>query len=258
MVDCMFGALAQMLPDKVCACSDGGNTGISIGGYRADRSPFVYVDFTCSAWGGRPYADGLDGNSSLYANMAAQSVEITEQDQPIQILTYEFVPDAMGPGRFRGGAPLRRDYRMLEQDAVLQVRSDRRTHLPYGLFGGQPGKPSMNYLDPQGENRLLPSKVTMRVTHGTVFRHEVAGAGGWGDPLERDTAKVLKDVRNGLLTIGAARDDYGVLVGGKPLAVDEPATEMRRAAMRSARGWTSVPAISRTRAALPMDKEAAR
>jgi N-methylhydantoinase B len=62
MVDCMLGALAQMLPDKVFASSDGGNTGISIGGWDAERRPFIYVDFTCCAWGGRPYADGLDGN----------------------------------------------------------------------------------------------------------------------------------------------------------------------------------------------------
>ena len=63
MVDCMFGALAMMLPDKVKAAGDGGNTGISIGGYDADRKPFVYVDFTCGAWGARPWADGLDGNT---------------------------------------------------------------------------------------------------------------------------------------------------------------------------------------------------
>ncbi len=49
MVDCLFGALAMMLPDKVKAAGDGGNTGISIGGYDADRKPFVYVDFTCGA-----------------------------------------------------------------------------------------------------------------------------------------------------------------------------------------------------------------
>ena len=52
MVDCLFGALAQMLPDRVGAAGDGGNTGISIGGYDAERAPFIYVDFTCCAWGG--------------------------------------------------------------------------------------------------------------------------------------------------------------------------------------------------------------
>src|SRR5213080_3973046 len=70
MVDCCFGALAMMVPERVFAASDGGNTGISIGGYHADRTPFIYVDFTCGTWGGRPFADGLDGNSHIFANMA--------------------------------------------------------------------------------------------------------------------------------------------------------------------------------------------
>ena len=96
MVDCMFGALAMMLPDKVKAAGDGGNTGISIGGYDAERKPFVYVDFTCGAWGaGR--ADGLDGNSHMFANMASHSIEVTEAEQPIQLLAYEFVADRPAP-----------------------------------------------------------------------------------------------------------------------------------------------------------------
>jgi N-methylhydantoinase B len=155
MVDCMFGALAKMLPDRVFAASDGGNTGISIGGYHPDRRPFIYVDFTCCAWGGRPYADGLDGNSNIFANMASQPIEVTESEQPIEITAYEFIQDAMGPGKFRGGAPFRRDYRFLAEEGILQVRSDRRRFRPYGLHGGGPGRPSMNYLNPQSENRPL-------------------------------------------------------------------------------------------------------
>ncbi|HEY0419108.1 MAG TPA: hydantoinase B/oxoprolinase family protein, partial [Acetobacteraceae bacterium] len=92
MVDCLFGALAQMLPDRVGAAGDGGNIGVSIGGYTPRREPFIYVDFTCSAWGGRPFADGCDGNSHMFANMASPSIEVTEAEQPIQILRYEFLP----------------------------------------------------------------------------------------------------------------------------------------------------------------------
>jgi N-methylhydantoinase B len=244
MVDCMFGALSQMLPDKVFASSDGGNTGISIGGWDAERRPFIYVDFTCCAWGGRPYADGLDGNSNIYANMASQSIEITETEQPIAITAYEFIPDAMGPGKFRGGAPFRRDYRFLAEEGILQVRSDRRDFRPYGLYGGGPGKPSMNYLNPDRENRPLPSKLTMTIRHGDVFRHEVAGAGGWGDPLERDPAMVLRDVRNELVSRAAARADYGVVLVENPLAVDEAATLALRERQRRARNWPQTPAIS--------------
>ena len=243
MIDTMFGALAKMLPDKVLACSDGGNTGISIGGYYKDRSPFIYVDFTCSAWGGRPYADGLDGNSSIFGNMASQPVEVTEVEQPMQITAYEFITDAMGPGKFRGGAPFRRDYKFLADEAILQVRSDRRVFRPYGLYGGGPGKPSMNYLNPDKGGPPLASKVTMNITNGDVFRHEVAGAGGWGNPLERDLAAVLKDVRNEFVSLAAARDEYGVVVLTEPLRVDDAATIARRSRLRAARSWTETPAV---------------
>jgi N-methylhydantoinase B len=243
MVDCCFGALAQMVPDRVFAASDGGNTGISLGGYTADRAPFIYVDFTCGTWGGRPFADGLDGNSNIFANMASTSVEITEAEHPIAILAYEFVPDRAGAGKYRGGTPYRRDYRFLEAEGVLQVRADRHDFRPYGLYGGYPGKPSWNYLNPDGENRLLPSKVTMTIPRGTVFRHEVAGAGGWGDPLERDPAAVLKDVRNELVSLSAARELYGVLINASTWTVEAERTQQLRAELRTARGWTEPPVV---------------
>jgi N-methylhydantoinase B len=242
MVDCMFGALAKMLPGRVFAASDGGNTGVSIGGYHADRSPFIYVDFTCCAWGGRPDADGLDGNSNIYANMASQPIEVTESEQPLQITAYEFIQDAMGPGKFRGGAPFRREYKLLAEEAILQVRSDRRDFRPYGLYGGGPGKPSQNFLNPDRNAQLLPSKLTKNMKKGDLFRHEVAGAGGWGDPLERDPALVLKDVRNDFVSERAAREDYGVVIAGA--VVDEAATGGLRQRMREARNWAEAPVYS--------------
>src|SRR5438445_730152 len=213
------------------------------GGYDAEGKPFIYVDFTCGAWGARPWADGLDGNSHMFANMASHSVEVTETEQPMQFLAYEFVPDKAGAGKYRGGVPFRRDYRFLEDEGVLQVRSDRRTHRPFGLYGGSPGRPSENYLNPDGENRALPSKFTMTIKKGDVFRHVLAGAGGWGDPLERDPAAVLRDVRNELLSPAKALTDYGVVVVEKE--IDAKATAKRRAEMRAARGWREVPAVQR-------------
>jgi N-methylhydantoinase B len=242
MVDTMFGALAKMLPDRVFAASDGGNTGVSIGGWDGERKPFIYVDFTCCAWGGRPFGDGLDGNSNIYANMASQPIEVTETEQPLQITAYEFIQDAMGPGKYRGGAPFRREYKLLADEAILQVRSDRRDFRPYGLYGGGPGKPSMNYLNPDANPDPLPSKLTMNMRKGDLFRHEVAGAGGWGDPLERDPALVLKDVRNEFVSLAAAHEDYGVVISGN--AVDEVATAALRRQMREARNWAEAPVYS--------------
>ena len=236
MVDCMFGALAMMLPDRVPAAGDGGNTGISIGGYDDHRKPFVYVDFTCGAWGGSPWGDGLNGNSHMMANMASQSIEVTEAEMPLAVTAYEFVTDKAGAGKFRGGVPFGRDYRFLEHEGTLQVRSDRRDHRPFGLYGGSPGRPSENYLNPVSDSQLLPSKFTMTIRRGDVFRHVLAGGGGWGDPLERDPQAVLRDVRNEYLSAERARVDYGVIIDTKAWRVCAAATEKLRVEIRT-RAW---------------------
>ena len=244
MVDCIFGALAKMLPEKVCAASDGGNSGVSIGGFDVDRKPYIYVDFACGTWGGRPWGDGLQGNSNMFANMASQSVEVIEAEQPVEILAYEFLPDRAGAGKFRGGAPYFRDYRFTEREAVLQVRSDRARFRPYGLYGGMPGQPSANYLNPQDNNQKLTSKPTMIIQKGDVFRHELAGGGGWGDPLERDPADVLRDVRNELVSITSAKNDYGVIFDNELINVDSNKTNALRQTMREKRAGAKLPFVA--------------
>ncbi|MCC6469906.1 MAG: hydantoinase B/oxoprolinase family protein [Alphaproteobacteria bacterium] len=242
MTDCCFGALAMMLPDRVFAASDGGATCITIGGYYADRKPFIYADFTSGTWGGRPWADGLEGNAHIFANLASHSVEITEAEQPIQILGYEFMADRGGPGKYRGGAPFYREYRFMEGEAILQVRSDRRYRRCFGLYGGWPGRPSMNTVNPGTEDRILPSKFTTMIKRDDIFRHEIAGPGGWGDPLEREPARVLRDVRNELVTPEAAQRDYGVVIDTAAWVVDELAT--RRERERRLAGRKAVPAMA--------------
>jgi N-methylhydantoinase B len=199
-------------------------------------------DFTCAAWGGRPWVDGLDGNSNMFANMAGQSVEVTEAEQPLKVECYELIEDRGGAGKFRGGVPFRRAYRFLGNEATISVRSDRRSIRPYGLYGGYPGAPSMNYISRGGgEFEVLPAKFFDRLRHGDVFVHELPGAGGWGDPLERDPARVLNDVRNGFVSAEAAEMLYGVKVSLDSATVDTGATTALRAQMKSARGWKKVP-----------------
>jgi N-methylhydantoinase B len=61
------------------------------------------------------------------------------------------------------------------------------------------------------------------------------GPGGWGDPLERDPARVLRDVKNEFVSVAAARDDYGVVIGVRTWTVGQPRTEERRAELRARR-----------------------
>ena len=234
--DCAFGALALLYPDRVFAASEGGNTGITIGGYDAGRKPFIYVDFLSGAWGARPWADGLDGNTSMFANMASFSVEVIEAENPLEVLDYEMVPDTAGAGKYRGGVSLRRTWRMLADEGILQVRADRQTHRPYGLRGGGPGAAGRNVLDPGlNTETKLHAKLTMTLRAGQVFRHELPGAGGWGNALERDLAAVGKDLRDGLVTVAAAARDYGVVASGDPPVIDEAASHALRARLRVSR-----------------------
>jgi N-methylhydantoinase B len=233
-VDCCFGALAKLYPDRVIAASEGGNTGVTIGGYDRDLRPFIYVDFMSGCWGGRPWADGLDGNTSMFANMASFSCEVIEAENPLEVLDYEFVPDSGGAGRFRGGMAQRKTWRMLADEGILQVRADRQVHRPYGLQGGGPGRAGRNLLDPEvASEQALHAKLTMTLRSGQVFRHELPGAGGWGDPLDRALDGVAKDLRDGLVTVEGAKRDYGVVASGDPPAIDVAATEALRAGRRA-------------------------
>jgi N-methylhydantoinase B len=234
--DAAFGALALLYPDRVFAASEGGNTGITIGGYDRAHKPFIYVDFLSGAWGGRPWADGLDGNTSMFANMASFSVEVIEAENPLEVLDYALVPDSGGPGLYRGGMAQQRTWRMLAEEGILQVRSDRHTHLPYGLQGGGPGTASQNTLNPGDGETPLDAKLTMTLRAGEVFRHRLPGAGGWGDPLARDLAAVARDLRDGLVSIDGAARDYGVVAAGDPPAVDADASAALRGRLRGERG----------------------
>ena len=235
-VDCAFGALAQLYPDRVFAASDGGNTGLTIGGYDKELKPFIYVDFISGGWGGRPWADGLDGNTTMFANMASFSVEVIESENPLEVLDYEFVPDTGGAGKFRGGMAQRKTWRMLADEGILQVRADRQAFRPYGLYGGGPGMPGLNVMDPgRPTEEKLHAKITQTLRRGQIFRHELPGAGGWGPALDRDLSSVARDLRDGLVTIDGAARDYGVVAAGDPPEIDVAATEALRAQLRTTR-----------------------
>jgi N-methylhydantoinase B len=228
MFDCAMGALARLYPGRVMAAGDGGNTGITIGGWTADRKPFIYVDFLSGAWGARPWADGLSGNTAMFANMASFSAEMIEAEQPVEVLENSFLPDTGGPGEHRGGVSIRRTMRFTEDEAVLQVRADRQSHPPFGLAGGRPGAPGANVLHPgEAQEAKLASKLTITLRRGEKFRHDLPGGGGYGDPRRRDPARVLEDVRQGFVTAAGAARDYSVVIVGD--RVDAAATQALRA-----------------------------
>jgi N-methylhydantoinase B len=199
-VDAMFGCLAQIIPGRMPAAGEGGNTVVCIGGYDRDRQPFVVVDMINGCWGGRPNKDGIEGVTNPSQNMSNTPVEVLEARSPVLVEEFSFRPDSGGAGRFRGGLGLVRQYRLLADEATLQLRADRVRHPPFGLMGGHPGTPSRNILNPSTEARELPGKVTMQMKKNDVIRHEQAGGGGFGDPALRDAAAMERDREDGKIT----------------------------------------------------------
>jgi N-methylhydantoinase B len=230
IANAVFGALAQIAPDRVFACEVGGDTGVSFGGYDRERRPFVFLEFVFGSWGGRPTRDGVDAVSSSVVNFSNNPVEVIESEYPVVIQRYGYLADSGGPGKFRGGLALVREYRFENEEGTLQLRTDRRRFVAYGLAGGRNGTPSDNILNPATAPRQLPAKCTLTVRRGDVYRHVLAGAGGWGDPFTRDPARVLHDAREEKITVEYARREYKVAVDPTTWTVDAEETARLRAA----------------------------
>ncbi len=234
VVDAVMGALAQAAPDRVPADGEGGNSIISMGGYDAQYRSHVYVDLVAGARGGNPRGDGGSGVAHPGSNIANTPVEIAESELPVRIEAYGLVPDTAGAGKHRGAFSQQRRVRWLLDDAVLQLRSDKRRVPPYGLWGGKPGSPSWNILNPDDEAAVLTTMSMTPIKGGDVLLHILASGGGWGDPLERAPDLVREDVWNELVGIEAARRDYGVVIDPASLVVDTAATDALRREMRGA------------------------
>ena len=229
----IFGAMAQALPGKVPAAWGGGEVGLSFGGYYPNRKAWVYLEFNNDGpRGGGPYIDGADGLAAPIHNMANTPIESIEADQPLMIEQYALVPDSGGAGTYRGGLGIVRDFRILADEAVFQLRSDRHDYLPWGVEGGKPGTPTQNYLNPDSENRELPSKHLMTLKKGDLYRCIQAGGGGYGEPLDREIDSVLEDYKQEKLTRDYAQQEYGVVINPKSGDVDLKATTSLRRKMK--------------------------
>ncbi len=231
VVDTVMGALAKIVPERVVAAGEGGNTVIAFGGHDAEtRAPFILVDMINGAWGARATKDGIEGITNPSQNMSNMPVETLEDRFPIVVEEYGFRPDSCGAGKYRGGLGLVRQYRLLAAGAMMQIRADRHDHRPYGLFGGGAAAPSRNLLNPDSAPETLPSKVTREIEAGIVLRHEQAGGGGYGDPLARAPEAVLADLLDEKISPAFARAQFGVALDSTGRTVDPAATEALRRA----------------------------
>jgi N-methylhydantoinase B len=159
-------------------------------------------------------------------------VEVIEAENPLLIEEYGFLPDTGGPGKYRGGLGVVRQYRLLNETATVQQRADRHLYPCWGLFGGKPGALSKSYFIRDGKREESPAKFARPMKKGEVFRSEMAGSGGYGDPFERDPEAVAEDVRQEKITLAHAEREYGVAVDPATLALDRKRTAALRGGAR--------------------------
>ena len=225
----VLGALAPALPDRVAAAASH-MANPTFGGWdRARKRRFVAYELVLSGTGARAARDGCEAMSWAF-NAANIPVEAQEANQPIVVERFELIGDSAGAGKFRGGCGVRRDLRLLGDEGKLTNLSDRQKFAPYGLGGGRPGKLGRTVMNPGQDEQVVHGKQSREFTYGDVVSFQQSGAGGYGDPYERDPQRVLDDVLDDYVSIDAARREYGVVITGTgaQLRIDHAATQDAR------------------------------
>jgi N-methylhydantoinase B len=207
-------------------------------GFEPDGTFFLLREVLGGGSGGRYYADGSDV-IHIVPDSKNLPAEFAETRFPILIEKLALATDSGGPGKRRGGLGYEKDIRLL-QDAFFISTADRSILAPYGVAGGKAALPYRAIVNPGTPNeRHLPGlNDDLPLKEGDLLRLMTTGGGGWGDPLERETDLVLLDVVQGKISLGSARDDYGVVLtgSGDAVTVDEAATSALREEMAAARG----------------------
>src|SRR5512143_3272699 len=214
ITEAMLLALANALPERVMAGSHGQITNCGFSGYDpVNGKRFVFIDIQGGGAGARWCKDGRDGQDSHLARFMNTPVEAVELEFPMRIERYEFIPDTGGAGRYRGALALRRDIRSLIDDLSFARYGDRQAFAPFGLFGGKEGAKGRFILNPDTpEEKPLKSKGMDKLKKGDIVSLRLPGAGGYGNPRERDTESVNLDVRDGKVSRAKAKEEYDVEV----------------------------------------------
>jgi len=205
-------------------------------GTDANGAPYLMREVLGGGSGGRWYADGED-TIHVVPDSRNIPVEFAEARWPLLVERLGLAVDSGGPGRHRGGLGYDKHIRMLRDCHFMSI-ADRSVLSCWGVRGGRAGRPFSVVIDPGGPNERTVDALADAepVRAGEVIRIRTTGGGGWGDPLDRPYAEVLRDIAWGKVSAQGAFDDYGVVLKpGPELAVDEPASDEERKRRRAAR-----------------------
>lgn len=214
IVDAVFGALADVLPERVTAACFGSICCFTIAGRdpRGDRE-YVLFNFSGGGYGGSVRGDGLTNGCAPISIARTTPIEIIEAYYPVAFEKYGLHDGSAGPGRARGGYGIDLRVRLLRGSATANVLADRGRHVPFGIAGGHDAAGTLVELEVDGE-WFEPEHGTkvrdVALAEGDRLRICSPGGGGFGPPDERDLEAVARDVEQQLLDAGEAQRVYGL------------------------------------------------
>jgi N-methylhydantoinase B len=208
LVDVIFRALLPALPERLPAGTKAMMCHAGFGGVDPRSGEYYcFLETFGGGYGGRAGSDGPDAVQTHGQNTENAPVEETELNYPVRVTQLSLVEDSDGPGRFRGGLGLRKDF-LFDRPTTFTVLADRTVRGPWGVLGGHDGRPAEYLLIRDGVEKALGAKVTIEVEAGDVVSYRTCGGGGYGPPEERDREAVGRDVREGKVSLARAREVY--------------------------------------------------
>jgi N-methylhydantoinase B len=174
IVDVVMGALAQAVPERIPAASQGTMNNLAMGSRSGTRA-WDYYETIGGGMGGSCRHAGLSAVQSHMTNTLNTPVEVLEMEFPLRVRRYQLRSGSGGSGRHSGGEGLVREYEFL-QPAHVTLLTERRRYRPWGLAGGAPGKPGANWRGQQP----LPGKTSVELAAGERLTLSTPGGGGWG------------------------------------------------------------------------------
>lgn len=250
IMNAIFEMWSGIMPERAIACAF--NLEYLLAGGRDARKPgkpiFMFYEWLPGGWGGRNGRDGADVTTACFGTgLMSQPNEGNERVNPTRTLEFQILQDSAGPGKWRGGVGVQKTSVLLAaENAVMSYICDRERAVVWGVEGGLPSMPHGLTLRRAGEEAAtwLGSVFSDHpVRSGDEFARPTAGGGGFGDPLERDPARVLEDVIDEYVSIPRAKADYGVVIRAIDpdlcrYEIDAAETAACRAAIRAGRkGW---------------------
>lgn len=176
IVDTVFKALSQALPDRIPAASQGTMNNLTIGGIDTRTGhEFSYYETVAGGMGARPSLDGMSGVHTHMTNSLNTPAEALEYAYPLRIREYRLRRSSGGEGKQRGGDGVVREIETIVP-ARMSLLADRRERGPYGLYGGAEGAAGVNKINGQA----IAAKGSHELKAGDRIRIETPGGGGWG------------------------------------------------------------------------------